>query len=246
MVKDISDKGSFLGFSELTEKKLWKQLLAEFVGTLILVYIGCGSASGQNSNVEIGLCFGLIVATMAQCIGHVSGCHINPAVTVGLLISGHMKLAKSILYIVVQCIGAVAGAGILRILLPDDGLDEHTYGLGETSYSDDLGDYRAIFIELILTFPLVLVVLALNDPKTDTQGSPAVAVGFAVTASHLCGIQFTGSSINPARTLGPAVVALAFTQHWVYWLGPLLGAVLAGLLYRFAFSAGEEEASYDF
>ncbi|KAF7283397.1 hypothetical protein GWI33_000726 [Rhynchophorus ferrugineus] len=241
---------SIIGVSDITENRsIWTALIAEFVGTFLLVAIGCGSciaisASRVSSEVQIALTFGLIVAAMAQSIGHVSGCHINPAVTASLFVTGDIKLLKSLLYILVQCIGAAAGAAFLKFMLPESAVGN----LGMTSVNAALTPAQGFLFELTLTFVLLFVVQAVCDGRRkDIKGSVPLAIGLAVAVVHLCGIQFTGSSVNPARTLGPAIVMNLWENHWVYWAGPISGGVLAGLLYKLVFKVQKgDNDSYDF
>ncbi|XP_023019051.1 aquaporin AQPAe.a [Leptinotarsa decemlineata] len=246
-----SSSGGVLGLSEITENhSIWKMLIAECLGTLILVFICCGSCIGINQSpdyvpyVQIALTFGFTVASIAQAIGHISGCHINPAVTVSFLCTGNIKLVKAVLYIVVQCVGAIGGAALLRLVTPN----EKVGSLGLTIVSPQLTAGQGLLVEAILTFLLVFVVHGVCDSnRKDIAGSIPVAIGLAVSAAHLCGIQYTGSSINPARTFGPAVIMNSWEYHWVYWVGPLLGGVVAGILYRTLFRVRKGESDgYDF
>jgi len=218
--------------------------LAEFIGTLVLVFVGCGSCtSWQNDDkkqedlpttVQIALAFGITVATMAQAIGHISGCHINPAVTVGMLVVNKIKPIKAALYIIFQCIGAIAGAAILKSLLPE----ARQSPLGMTTPHENLGVAQAFGVEFIITFVLVLTVFGVcDDLRSDVKGSAPLAIGLSITACHLAAIKFTGSSMNPARTFGPAVITGIWTEHWVYWMGPCAGGAAAALIYQNAFRA---------
>ncbi|XP_068911779.1 aquaporin AQPAe.a isoform X2 [Tenebrio molitor] len=239
--------GSILGLSEITENKaIWRMLVAEFVGTFLLVVIGCGSIIFSETDfiVRVALTFGLTVATLAQTIGHISGCHINPAVTLSLFVTGDIKLLRALLFVVVQLIGAVGGAGVLRLMVPES----KEGNLGITNLGNELTDVQGFLMEIILTFLLLFVIHGVCDPRRkDIKGSAPLAIGLAVTACHLCGIPFSGSSINPARSFGPAVIMDLWENHWVYWAGPLLGGVLAGLIYKYLFKAQKSDPdSYDF
>ncbi|XP_068911778.1 aquaporin AQPAe.a isoform X1 [Tenebrio molitor] len=245
--KDAKGAGSILGLSEITENKaIWRMLVAEFVGTFLLVVIGCGSIIFSETDfiVRVALTFGLTVATLAQTIGHISGCHINPAVTLSLFVTGDIKLLRALLFVVVQLIGAVGGAGVLRLMVPES----KEGNLGITNLGNELTDVQGFLMEIILTFLLLFVIHGVCDPRRkDIKGSAPLAIGLAVTACHLCGIPFSGSSINPARSFGPAVIMDLWENHWVYWAGPLLGGVLAGLIYKYLFKAQKSDPdSYDF
>jgi len=239
----------YVGLSELTGDKAGaaKSLVAEFVGTLILVFVGCGSCIGgddssslseQAQYVRIALCFGITVATLAQTIGHVSGCHVNPAVTAGLIVGQKIGLTKGILYILSQCLGATVGAAILRGVVPDT--VRGAAGLGCTGVSQAISVGQAFGIEFMITLVLVLVVFAAaadSNNSTSVKGSAPLAIGLSITTCHLFAIPLTGSSMNPARSLGPSVVAGCWNNHWVYWAGPVMGGVTGALLYQLVFQA---------
>lgn len=248
------------GITELAKDKgVWKALLAEFLGTAVLVLVGCGSClqwgspaeldgfgkikkestlTDKPSIVQISLAFGITVATMAQAIGHISGCHINPAVTVGQLVALKIKPIKAVLYIIAQCIGGVAGAAVLKALTPGDG-----GSLGMTVPHPDVSMAQAFGVEFMITLVLVLTVFgACDENRDDVKGSVPLAIGLSITACHLAAIKFTGSSMNPARTFGPAVISGIWTEHWVYWMGPCAGGAVAGLLYMNALKAPKPAA----
>merc|ERR1719336_2787284 len=197
---------------------------------------------GQQAQfVRIALAFGLTVATLAQTIGHVSGCHINPAVTAGLITGAKVGLLKGLAYIVVQCIGGVLGGAILMAVVPATvrGRD----GLGTTTVNPALTSGQAFGVEFLITMVLVLVVFASaadDNNKDNVKGSAPLAIGLSITTCHLFAIPLTGSSMNPARSLGPSVVAGCWSNHWVYWLGPIAGGVAAALIYQLTFKAPEK------
>lgn len=246
-----------LGLPELLPlSNLGKQLLAETVGTLLLVIVGCGSCAGggvssdQANIVRISLTFGLTVATIAMVIGHVSGCHINPAVTFGLTVAGKIGPIKAVLYILAQSTGAILGSSILWAFLaketPLAPSLRGAAGLGATSVSQELSPGQAFVIETVITMVLVMVVFGAAADEVNSQkvlGSPPLAIGLSITSCHLFAVPLTGASMNPARSLGPAVLLGDFTNLWVYWAGPLTGGLLAALLYQATFRARRLEDS---
>jgi len=291
-----------VGMDDIKGKKIIKPLIGEFVGTFILVFVGCGSClagdPGQAgpTTVAISLAFGLTVATIAQAIGHVSGAHLNPAVSFGLIPSKNCSIMKAIVYSAAQILGAILGALLLYVIIP---LRSIGY-LGSTQISDNLrysttginvpGEFlintyfAAVGIEFVTTFVLVLIVAGVCDrDRNDVKGSAALAVGLSITVGHLFACQLTGPSMNPARSIGPAIVMammkpnaqllglrtkqalkgtgpdrsgpidipkppdfdlIPINQIWVYLLGPILGGLAAGTLYRFVFK--EQHQTEDF
>ncbi len=235
---------------------LAKRCLAESIGTAWLVFGGCGSAvlaakvlltQGITPiNIGIGLvgvslAFGLTVLTMAYAIGHISGCHLNPAVTLGLVTAGRFKALESIPYILAQLIGAMAGAGILYIIASgqaDFVISTDAPGAFATNgyATRSPAGYSALACftaEAVLTFFFLFIILGATDKRAPAGFAP-LAIGFGLTLIHLIGIPVTNLSVNPARSTGPAlyVGAPALLQLWLFWLAPILGAVAAGLCYR--------------
>ncbi|KAJ8682720.1 hypothetical protein QAD02_018512, partial [Eretmocerus hayati] len=244
----------YVGVDEVTRVGFLLPLFAEALGTCLLVVMGCAScinwgdsAATAPSVMHIALTFGLAVATLAHVLGPISGCHVNPAVSVGLLVSGNCTILKALCYIVVQCCGAVAGSAILKMALPDKATEA---GLGMTQLGNGTTAGQGVLIEAMITAVLVLVVHALTEPRRadECKGWAPLGIGLSITVAHLAVIPLTGSSMNPARSLGPAAILPNWQNLWIYWVGPLAGAVVAGLLYRIALrpKSKEEQDSYDF
>lgn len=230
--------------------KLIKCLVAEMLGTMFLVLVGCGSCyaakppmHAHDDYVRIALAFGVTVATIAQSIGHISGCHINPAITSGLIVGAKIGLVKGLLYIVFQCIGSLIGAGLLKGFVPATAtvtpLGNATLP-GLTKIAPNINAGQGLGVEMFITFVLVLVVFAAaadENNAPNVKGSAPLAIGLSITTCHLFAIPLTGSSMNPARSFGPAVVGNYFANHWVYWVGPILGGIFAALTYQLLFKA---------
>ncbi|KAM4797480.1 aquaporin-5-like [Rhinophrynus dorsalis] len=219
---------------ELCSLALWRAVFAEFLATLIFVFFGLGSAlkwpSALPTVLQISLAFGLVIGTLVQSVGHVSGGHINPAVTVAFLLGSHISIWRAVFYIIAQLVGGIAGAGILYGVVPA----QIRGNLAVNTLSDSTTPGLAFVVEMILTFQLVLCIFASTDSRrSDNVGSPALSIGLSVTLGHLIGIYFTGCSMNPARSFAPAVIVKRFTNHWVFWIGPLAGGILASLIYNY-------------
>lgn len=228
----------------MREYTLAQRASAEFLGTLWLVLGGCGSAvlAAAFPQVGIGLlgvsfAFGLTVLTMAYAVGHVSGGHFNPAVTIGLCTARRIPAKDVAPYIVAQVIGAVAGAGILYLIASGQAGFDVTKGFASNGYADHSpGAYTlmaGLISEIVMTFFFLIVILDATD-KGAPQGFAPIAIGLALTLIHLVSIPVTNTSVNPARSTGPAlfVGGWAIRQLWAFWVAPIIGAVLAGAVHR--------------
>lgn len=223
---------------------LGKRATAEFFGTFWLVFGGCGSAvlAAAFPNLGIGflgvaLAFGLTVLTMAYAIGHISGCHLNPAVSVGLLVGGRFPGSDLIAYVVAQVLGAVAGAGVLFVIASGKAGFSTAGGFASNGYADHSpGSYSllaCLVAEVVLTFFFLLIILGATDKRAPAGFAP-IAIGLGLTLIHLIGIPVTNLSVNPARSTGPAVFVggWALEQLWLFWVAPIVGAALAGVVYN--------------
>jgi aquaporin Z len=233
---------------------------AEFFGTFWLVLGGCGSAvlaatflpaDGPAVNLGIGfvgvaLAFGLTVLTMAYAIGHISGCHLNPAVSVGLLVGGRFPAKDLIPYVVAQVVGAIAAAGTLFVIANGKEGFDLAGGFASNGYGENSpGGYSllaCLVAEVVLTFFFLFVILGATDSRAPAALAP-VAIGLCLTLIHLVGIPVTNTSVNPARSTGPAIFVggWALTQLWMFWVAPIVGAALAGVVYRVVAAAQSSE-----
>jgi len=223
-----------------------KKYLAEFIGTAALVLLGCGAVTigGYGSDalgvVPIGLAFGLTVTAMAYAVGPVSGCHINPAVTVSMLAAGRINLGEAVGYILSQFVGGIVGALILVIILKGQagGYDVAAGGLGQNGWGPGyLGEYgigAAMLTEVVATFVFTAVILGVTQSSTGTGAVAGLIIGLTLFLLHLPFLQVTGLSVNPARSLGPAVFVggNAIAQFWLFLIFPAIGGLIAGLLFR--------------
>ena len=216
-----------------------KKYISEFVGTMFLVLLACGVACIVGCTTAAGviataLAFGLVIVAMAYSIGNVSGCHINPAVSVGMYIAGRMELKECLKYVIAQFLGAIVGAAVLGLCLGSmENLGANAFG-GLLPNGTEVTAWIAILVEVILTFVFVLTILGVTDKKENGHAT-GIVIGLTLVLVHLFGIPITGTSVNPARSFGPALFqgGVAITQVWVFILAPLVGAVLAGFFYRF-------------
>ncbi len=221
-----------------------KKLGAEFIGTFWLVLGGCGSAvlAAAFPNVGIGLlgvslAFGLTVLTMAFAIGHISGCHLNPAVSIGLWAGGRFSSKELLPYIVTQVIAAIAAAGVLYFIASGQPGFDIAGGLASNGYgAHSPGGYSMVsglVTEIVMTFMFLFVILGATDARAP-KGFAPIAIGLCLTLIHLISIPVTNTSVNPARSTGPAIFVgdWAIGQLWLFWVGPIVGAILAGIVYR--------------
>ena len=221
-----------------------KRLGAEFIGTFWLVLGGCGSAvlaaafPGLGIGfVGVALAFGLTVLTMAFAIGHISGCHLNPAVSVGLVVGGRFPAGELIPYIVAQVLGAIAGAAVLYVIATGRAGFDVSAGFASNGYGEHSpGGYSlaaCLVDEVVMTFMFLMVILGSTDERAP-KGFAPIAIGLALTLIHLISIPVTNTSVNPARSTGPAIFVggWALAQLWLFWVAPIFGAAIAGVVYR--------------
>jgi len=221
-----------------------KKLGAEFIGTFWLVLGGCGSAVLAATFPETGigfvgvsLAFGLTVLTMAFAIGHISGCHLNPAVSIGLWAGGRFGANELLPYIVVQVIGAVVAGGVLFVIASGAAGFDVSAGFASNGYGEHSpGGYTlmaALVCEIVMTFMFLIIILGATDERAPAGLAP-IAIGLGLTLIHLISIPVTNTSVNPARSTGPAlfVGGWALSQLWLFWVAPIVGAVLAGWTYK--------------
>ena len=230
------------------------RMIAEFIGTFWLVFGGCGSAiyAAAFPAVGIGLlgvsaAFGLTVLTMAYAIGHISGCHLNPAVSVGLAAGGRFGWNEVLPYAVAQVLGAIAAAALLYLVASGKGPVDMSGALASNGYgAHSPGHYSlgaVLIMETVMTFMFLMIILGSTHARAP-QGFAPIAIGLALTLIHLISIPVSNTSVNPARSTGPAIISggWALEQLWAFWLAPLAGAVLAGLVYRWSGQAQVQQA----
>jgi aquaporin Z len=221
-----------------------QKYLAELLGTFVLVFFGCGAAviAGKSLGVlGIAFAFGLAVLVMVYAIGPISGCHINPAITIAMLVNGKIPSKDALVYIIVQCAGAIAASALLLAImtgnpaysLATDGLGQNGYGIASPGgYSMMSG----LLAEIVLTFVFLIVIFGATS-RTAPAGFAGIAIGLSLTLIHIVGIMITGTSVNPARSLGPALLAggTALAQLWLFIIAPVIGAIAAALVWKYLF-----------
>ena len=224
-----------------------KKYIAEFIGTFTLVFMGCGTAMLVGCDSEMGsgyiltaFAFGLAIIAMAYGVGNISGGHVNPAVSIGVLISGGMSIKDFCGYVIFQILGALAGSGVLYLIFDMGHIEDKTGGLG-TNGLGGVGESAGagIAVEIILTFLFVILILGVTSKKQNHGSFGGLIIGLTLVGIHIIGIGLTGTSVNPARSLGPAIIA-AITGNsapievvWVFIVAPLIGGSLAAVIYRF-------------
>lgn len=217
-----------------------KKYIAEMMGTMVLVLMGCGTAVSLSCTsadpslaatvIGTAIAFGLAVVAMAYTIGEISGCHINPAITLGCALSGRINAKDATMYIIFQVIGAILGSAILWLLTSNSGL----IGTGANSCQEGVSILGGLLAEIVFTFVFVLVVLGTTDPEKGAGKFAGLAIGLSLILVHLACIRYTGTSVNPARSIGPALFegGVALSQLWIFIVGPFIGAILSAIVWR--------------
>lgn len=233
----------FIGLSDLTTTVTYRAVFAEFISTFIFIFVGCGSVVSTAGSafhdarlISIALAHGFAIAVLVYATADISGGHVNPAVTCAAIVTRKISLLKGLLYILAQLTGAGTGAYWLKMLTPASLIGEGAGALGGQAVNYNLITAgQAIGIEVTLTFLLVFTVFATAiDPRGSGDLAP-LAIGLSVLIEHFVGVPLTGASMNPARSFGPAFAMGVWQDHWIYWIGPICGAILAGGLYQLAF-----------
>ena len=226
---------------ELTSLEAWRSVLAEFIATSLFVFLGAGAVvvTGGLPNgtldparlVAIALAHGMAIAVLVYATAHISGGHINPAVTFAAWLTRKISAARGLMFIVAQLSGAVVGALLLLVTIPDAA----DANLGAHALGPDVSVGMGFVMEIVVTFALVFVIFATAVDRGGIGNHAPLAIGLTVLVDHLIAVPITGASMNPARSFGPALVAGEWSYHWIYWGAPLLGGAVAGLVYQFAF-----------
>ena len=223
-----------------------KKYLAECIGTATLVVLGCGTAMLVGCDAAAGsgylltaLAFGLTIVAMAYSIGNISGCHINPAVSLGVWLSGGMSGKEFFRYVLAQIVGAFVGSGILALIFSTGGVEDKTGGFGANGLAGVGGSaLSGLIVEIVLTFIFVIAILGVTSKRAKHGSFGGLVIGLTLVVVHILGIGLTGTSVNPARSIGPAVVAAIagnsapLAALWVFIVGPLVGAALAAAVYK--------------
>lgn len=222
-------------------KSSMKKYVAEFIGTCVLVVCGCGSAMVGAGYLAVAFAFGLSIVAMAYSIGNISGCHVNPAVSLAVYLNGGMNKNDFVGYIVSQCAGSLFGSLILRLVfmmgdMKDQTAGDEDWGMGANNLTKiDDSIFAGLLVEIVLTFIFIIAILGVTSKAANHGSFGGLVIGLSLTLVHILGIGLTGTSVNPARSFGPAVFALgdAIAQLWVFIVAPLIGAALAAFTYKF-------------
>lgn len=214
-----------------------KKYVAELIGTFVLVFVGCGAGTFSGENITwlgVAIAFGVSVLVMVYAIGHISGCHINPAITIAMMVAKKISIKDGIFYIVMQCIGAIIAAGLLFGIATSAGLTMNGVANGYGLHSPDGYNLASGFIaELVLTFVFLLVIFGATSEKAHSAMA-GIAIGLTLAILLLVGIPITNGALNPARALGPAIFAPAYLADlWLFWVAPVIGAICAALLWKY-------------
>lgn len=219
-----------IGLEELQskEQRLWKSVVGEFLGNFILNFFASGACTQPEDGTFKAFSFGFGIFMAITIVGHLSGGHVNPAVTIAMLMAGRVSLIRAIFYILAQCAGSAVGTSVIKALLDE----AYHNGLGHTTLAENISEMQGLGIEFFLGLLLVLTVFGACDPnKPDSRFMAPFAIGMAVTLGHLGTIRYTSTGMNPARTFGTAYATNNWESHWVYWAGPILGGIVAGPIY---------------
>uniref|UniRef100_A0A8C6TZ36 Aquaporin 14 n=1 Tax=Neogobius melanostomus TaxID=47308 RepID=A0A8C6TZ36_9GOBI len=223
---------------QLRSRQFWRAVLAEMLGTLVVVSTVLGSSVPGPGDVPVGplypaLAVGVAIVTVATCFGEISGAQVNPSVTLALLATRRMDVTRAMVYIAAQCVGAFLSTGALYLALPLKATADHFVN----KVPLELNAGQALGIEVLITFQMVFTLFSVEDQRRRDSTEPGnLALGLTHTAGVFIGARFSGACMNPARALAPAVITGFWENHWVYWIGPILGAVLAGLSHEFLFA----------
>jgi aquaporin TIP len=224
------------------DRDLWKAAVAEFFGPFALVFAGVGAIIstqnlGDGANlVAVALAHGLGIGLMVAAVGSISGGHLNPAVSISMLATGQIGVTRAIAYIVAQLLGATAAAGILTLIFPalgDLGRNNPGVNLGVPALGPDVSIASGLIAEAVMTFFLVFVIFGTAVNPNGPKAIAPLAIGLTITMDIFAGGRITGAAMNPSRAFGPALVQQDFTNWWLYWIGPIVGGVIAGLLYKY-------------
>ncbi|XP_053571137.1 aquaporin-4-like [Bombina bombina] len=227
-------------FKGIWTREFWTSMAGEFVAVFLFLVVSLGSTAGLNvpgpSDTHIAFCFGLSIAILIHCFGHICEAFLNPAVAMAMICTKKISIAKGIFYILVQCLGAIAGAGVIALVTPHD-----KWPVGITKEHDTISHGQALLVEAIITFQLVFTIFASCDKKRkDIKVPVPLIIGLSVTIGHLFAIQYTGASMNPARSFGTSIVFNRWENHWIYWIGPIMGGILASFIYEYLFCPNPE------